>query len=122
MRQDWRGLAVCFCERSLRFAMRYRADELYYEPVTVLGYKGIFTNDRIISETIPEGFYQYEVRHDDECLGIPCEVAKRVIVNFWGTLLTRKKLIKTEMNGCQVIGENEWIESGRKEEINYYYL
>lgn len=48
--------------------MRYSADELYYENVVVLGYRALFTNERIRRDTVPVGWYLYEVRHDDECL------------------------------------------------------
>ena len=72
--------------------MRYSGDGLYYEKVIVLGYQALFTNERIKRDTVPDGWYLYEVRHDDECQGIPCEIARRILVNFWGSLLMRDKL------------------------------
>ena len=76
--------------------MRYSADELYYENVVVLGYRALFTNERIRRDTVPVGWYLYEVRHDDECQGIPCEIARGILVNFWGSLLMRDKLSEVE--------------------------
>lgn len=53
--------------------MRYKASELSYERVWVFGRTGFFTNERIQKDSVPEGVFQYEVRHDDLCQGIPCE-------------------------------------------------
>lgn len=44
--------------------MRYPSDELYYEQVTVSGHTALFTNERIKRDTVPDGWYLYEVRHD----------------------------------------------------------
>ena len=90
--------------------MRYKADELHYERVRVFGKTGFFTNERIQRNSVREGLYQYEVRHDGCCQGIPCEVAKGILVNFWGTLLMTEELPEVEEYGCQYIGEDDWSE------------
>ena len=90
--------------------MRYSAEELYYETVTMRGYKALFTNERIKQETVPEGWHLYEVRHDDECQGIPCGIAKGVLVNFWGSLLMLDKLPEVEEEGYLCIDEEEWTD------------
>lgn len=38
--------------------------------------------------------YCYEVRHDDVCMGISCELSSHILVNFWGTVISRTPLIK----------------------------
>ena len=88
--------------------MRYRADDVSYELVTVFGQEAIFSCDRIERDSVPNGLYQYEVRHDDCCQGIPCEVAKGILVNFWGTLLTREAIAEVEEYGYRYIMEDEW--------------
>lgn len=88
--------------------MRYKADELHYERVRVFGKTGFFTNERIQRDSVPEGLYQYEVRHDDCCQGIPCEVAKGVLVNLWGTLLMPEELLEVEKYGYRYISEDDW--------------
>ena len=88
--------------------MRYPSDELYYEQVTVSGHTALFTNERIKRDTVPDGWYLYEVRHDDECQGIPCEIAKGILVNFWGSLLMHDKLPEVEKEGFLCISEEEW--------------
>lgn len=90
--------------------MRYSADELYYENVIVLGYGALFTNERIRQDTVPVGWHLYEVRHDDECQGIPCEIARGILVNFWGSLLMHDKLSEVEKEGYLCISEEEWID------------
>ena len=90
--------------------MRYSAEELYYEQITIWGYKALFTNERIKRDTVPKGWYLYEVRHDDECQGIPCEIAKGILVNFWGSLLMHDQLPEVEKEGFLCISEEEWID------------
>ena len=46
-----------------------------YEEITVCGKPALFTSIRIKRDTVPDGLYAYDVRHDDECRGIPCESA-----------------------------------------------
>ena len=54
----------------------------HYEEITVCGKPALFTSIRIKRDTIPDGLYAYDVRHDDECRGIPCEIAPFVISNI----------------------------------------
>ena len=72
--------------------MRYQANELRYEQVTVLEKEAIFTELRVLRDSVPQGFSCYEVRHDDECQGNPVEIAKGILVNFYGTLLVQESL------------------------------
>ena len=69
---------------------RVNAKEACLLNVEVLGRYGLFTNERVNSDTVPEGWYMYEVRHDDECQGEPVEIALWVMVNHWGTLLVKE--------------------------------
>ena len=52
----------------------------------------LFANCRFKSTSIPDGYYKYDVRHDDEWLGIEVEIKEFIMVNHWGTILTLKKL------------------------------
>lgn len=69
---------------------RVDAKETCWEKVEVLGREGLFTCLRVDRNTVPEGWYMYEVRHDDECHGEPVEIALWVMVNHWGTLLVKE--------------------------------
>lgn len=64
--------------------MTFHAMTEHYEEITVCGKPALFTSIRIKRDTIPDGLYAYDVRHDDECRGIPCEIAPFVMVNHWG--------------------------------------
>jgi hypothetical protein len=63
-----------------------------FEEITIFNEPALFTPLRIDPSTIPVGVYKYEIRHDDECQGIACEVAKRIMVNHWGSILTLRPL------------------------------
>lgn len=66
--------------------MRYQADELRYEQVTVLEKEAIFTDLRVLRDSVPKGFSCYEVRHDDESQGNPVEIArgkKNIVGILW---------------------------------------
>ena len=67
--------------------MTFNAMTERYEEITVCGKPALFTSIRIRRDTIPDGLYAYDVRHDDECRGIPCEIAPFVMVNHWGTII-----------------------------------
>lgn len=72
--------------------MRLNAIEEKYEIVTVLDKPMLFTCLRIDRKTVPKGLYMYEVRHDDECQGIPCQIANWIMVNHLGTLITNEPI------------------------------
>ena len=56
----------------------------------------------------PDGLYAYDVRHDDECRGIPCEIAPFVMVNHWGTIILAEPLDLPD-DGRRYIDENtDW--------------
>ena len=84
--------------------MTFHAMTEHYEEITVCGKPALFTSIRIKRDTVPDGLYAYDVRHDNECRGIPCEIAPFVMVNHWapsslrnrwtmgGDILTRKRI------------------------------
>ena len=51
--------------------MRVNAMTEQFEDVTVLGHPMIFTCLRVDRDTVPEGLYMYEVRHDDDSKATP---------------------------------------------------
>lgn len=71
---------------------KVNAKEVAWEKVEVLGLDGLFTELRVEKETIPDGWYVYEVRHDDEDWSEPVEIALGVMVNFYGTLLVEEPI------------------------------
>lgn len=72
---------------------RYDARKETFEEIEIFDTLALFSSGRIQRESVPKGFYCYEVRHDDECMGIPCELSSHVLVNFWGTVISKVSLI-----------------------------
>lgn len=68
------------------------AKEERYELVMADKYPVLFTNVRINRDSVPKGLYCYDIRHDDECQGIACEIKKFVLVNHWGTILSKEEI------------------------------
>lgn len=67
---------------------RANAMSMRFEEITIMGRKAIFSPDRIDRTTVPAGLFQYEIRHADENWGEPCQIAKGILVNFYGTVIT----------------------------------
>ena len=72
--------------------MRYDAAKITYDEVALLGVPALFTECRIDRTTIPAQLHLYEIRHEDEDWGRPCQLAKGILVNFYGSLLTRQPI------------------------------
>ena len=63
-----------------------------FEDVTVLGHPMLFTCLRVDRDTVPQGMYMYEVRHDDDQQGEPVQIANWIMVNHWGTLISDRPI------------------------------
>ncbi len=72
--------------------MRYDARKETYELIEVKGEAALFVDWRLDRDTIPAGLYCYEVRSDDDGQGIPCEIAPRILVNHFGTIIMKHEL------------------------------
>ncbi len=70
--------------------MNYDAQKVTYQEVTIFDRPALFTECRIDRTTVPEGVYRYELRHGDEDWGEPVELSRNIVVNYYGTVLTRE--------------------------------
>ncbi len=61
-----------------------------FESFMVGDVPALFVDLRIEKDTVPEGYYMYQIRHDDN--GDFATIENQVIVNFAGTLITRTVL------------------------------
>lgn len=86
---------------------RYDARKETFEEIEIFDTLALFSSGRIQRESVPKGFYCYEVRHDDECMGIPCELNSHVLVNFWGTVISKVSLINNGEDR-RYIGTDDW--------------
>jgi hypothetical protein len=71
---------------------RYNAMTEDFEEVTILDKPALFTPLRIDRSTVPNGYYLYEVRHDDDCRGNAVQLAGNIYVNHWGSLITQDEI------------------------------
>ena len=71
---------------------RYDAMKETFTEVQVLGIPALFHDLRIDRNTVPKGVYLYEVRYDDEGLGDPVQIAKGIMVNHFGSIITREPI------------------------------
>ena len=72
---------------------RLKASDIVWVKVNVLGKECLFSDLRIDRESVPEGYSMYEVRHTDDDWGMPAEIGNWIMVNFFGTLLTKEPFV-----------------------------
>ena len=65
-----------------------------YEKMSLFGRDMLFTISRIDRDSLPKGVYAYDIRHDDS--GNVCSVAQRVLVNHYGTVLSKERIPEFE--------------------------
>lgn len=99
--------------------MKVNALTEHFEVVTLLGKEVLFTCLRVDRSTVPEGMYAYDVRHDDDCQGIPVEIQKFVLVNHWGTVITKEPLDLGEY-GYLYLEEDDWNYEGYTKTLDEY--
>jgi hypothetical protein len=63
-----------------------------FDEVTILGIPALFKSNRIDRSTIPHGYHLYEVRHDNNCQGYAVQIARNIVVNHWGSIITRDEI------------------------------
>ena len=91
-----------------RQIMIFHAMTERYEEITVCGKPALFTSIRIKRNTVPDSLYAYDVRHDDECRGIPCEIAPFVMVNHWGTIILAEPLELPDDGRRYIDEDTDW--------------
>jgi hypothetical protein len=84
--------------------MKRHTSKVFGSNIDIFGQKAFVCDSRIPTETKnPELFY-YGIRNSDEDLGRPSTIEERVIVNYWGTLVTTKEL---DFRGLDYIALND---------------
>ena len=87
---------------------RYDAMEETFTEVQVLGRPALFHDLRIDRNTVPKGLYLYEVRHDDEGLGDPVQITKGIMVNHFGSIITREPIRLPPDGYLDIDTEKDW--------------
>lgn len=96
-----------------------------FEDVTVLGHPMLFTCLRVDRDTVPQGMYMYEVRHDDDQQGEPVQIANWIVVNHWGTLISNRPIrLEPRPDGRNayrdIDPENDWNYEGTLTTVKEY--
>ena len=77
------------------YALCKRNDQCYLDEeldtVEVCGVKGLFVNERIAEQDVPEGLYKYDLRYSDERREFT-SIEKKVIIDHGGTVLLKEQL------------------------------
>lgn len=74
------------CKRNAQYYLDNK-----FDAIEVFDVKGVFSNERIAKQDVPEGLYKYDLRYSDE-IGEFTSIEKNVIVNHGGTVLLKEKL------------------------------
>lgn len=88
--------------------MRLRANEVDYTQIMVKGIPSLFTETRVVRDSVPEEFYLYEVRCDDDGLGDHSQIGSCVITNFLGSLLASEELELPWSGYLDIDPESDW--------------
>lgn len=71
---------------------KIKLEDIRFQEITIFNKPALFTPYRIDSKDLPKGLYKYELQYDDGQDGIITMLGRNIHVNFWGTILTTKKL------------------------------
>lgn len=91
---------------------RYNAMEEQFEEITVLDKPALFTSIRIDRNSVPKGLYLYEVRSDDDGCGDPVQIAKGIMVNHFGSIITREPIKLPPSGYLDIEPEKDWNFAG----------
>lgn len=98
-----------------------------FENITLFGRPALFTCLRCDKNTLPQGVYMYEVRHDDDGQGDPCEIAEWILVNHWGTVISDEPIELNSGSGLPggkpyrlIDSETDWTYEGTTTTLSEY--
>ena len=89
-----------------------------FELVVIFDKPVLFTCERLNRNLPIEGVYYYDIRHDDECRGDMAQLKDRVMVNHWGTVISKERFEPREVGG-KIFTTAEGIDM---DEEDYNYL
>ena len=89
-----------------------------FELVVIFDKPVLFTCERLNGNLPIEGVYYYDIRHDDECRGDMAQLKDRVMVNHWGTVISKERFEPREVGG-KIFTTAEGVDM---DESDYNYL
>jgi hypothetical protein len=90
--------------------MSVNAREEQYEHVELFGEPALYTSSRVNRNTVPEGFYCYDLRGSDYDPGKPITVENWVVVNHAGTVVTAKPVTIPKSGTRQLSGKLNFLD------------
>lgn len=79
-------------------------------PADLNGKNVWFTDERIKHFPSDFGLYKYEIRHDDDGRGDPCEISTKILVNFYGTIISSEEILLPKTSLTQLKYDDMSIE------------
>lgn len=89
-----------------------------FDLVVIFDKPVLFISERLNRNIPIEGVYYYDIRHDDECRGDMAQLKDRVMVNHWGTVISKERFEPREV-GDKIFTTAEGIDM---DESDYNYL
>ena len=99
---------------------RVDAWDEWYDLVEVKEQPMLFTCLRVDRTTVPKGYFLYEVREDDDGNGEPCQIAKGILVNHLGTLISNKPISLPADGYLDIDPEDDWNYTGDSMRLSEY--
>ncbi len=81
-------------------------DSKKFESFLLYGKKVLFSEERIRKEHIHSSLYLYEIRHADEKQFEMVQLSKGILVNYYGTIISKEEITLDE-NGYRDIDEEK---------------
>ena len=91
-------------------AVNARTEE--FQHIEVFDKPALFTNGRIARDTVPEGWYCYDIRGSDDDPGELCYMEENVVVNHAGSVLMPEKLAMPKSGRLDVRDELGFLDEG----------
>ena len=91
-------------------AVNARTEE--FQHVEVFDKPALFTNGRIARDTVPKGWYCYDIRGSDDDPGELCYMEENVVVNHAGSVLMPEKLAMPKSGRLDVRDELGFLDEG----------
>ena len=93
-----------------QMAVNARTEE--FQHVEVFDKPALFTNGRIARDTVPKGWYCYDIRGSDDDPGALCFMEENVVVNHAGSVLMPEKLAMPKSGRLDVRDELGFLDEG----------
>ena len=92
--------------------MKVNARTEEFQHIEVFDKPALFTNGRIARDTVPKGWYCYDIRGSDDDPGELCYMEENVVVNHAGSVLMPEKLAMPKTGRLDVRDELGFLDEG----------